>query len=172
MTKIRKQRRKKTYRQSSSRRRLSQRMRKLPRIKCPEIKEAWSGSKSAKQNMEEMGLVYDMKAAFRIPTTKELLKDEPSASASGETAKRRRPRKQHVAEKLEEDAKLPRERLLRLPDSQAKWLAYLVHKYGEDYKAMARDEHNYYQETWKQLRTKIRLLKSIPGQLEENLCAE
>ena len=45
-------------------------------------------------------------------------------------------------------------------------------KYGKDYKAMARDSKNYYQETWKQLRQKVRTFKKIPEQfnkyLEEN----
>ncbi|XP_046399108.1 nucleolar protein 16 [Ischnura elegans] len=170
MTKIRKQKRKKTYRHSSNRQRVNKRMRKLPNIKCPEVKEEWREGWSAKQNMEEMGLVYDLNSAFRIPTTKEILKGEERSSAEGAQVRPRR--KQHVAEKLEQDANLPRERLLRLPDGQARWLAYLIHKYGEDYKGMARDDHNYYQETWKQLKNKIKLFKSIPGQLEEFMKTE
>lgn len=34
---------------------------------------------------------------------------------------------------------------------------YLIEKYGDDYKSMARDNRNYLQHTWKQLRNKIKL---------------
>ncbi|KAG8222904.1 hypothetical protein J437_LFUL003549 [Ladona fulva] len=205
MTKVRKQKKKKTYRHSSNRRRLGVKMRKLPKIKCPQIKEAWCGGKSVKRNMEEMGLVFDANKAFKIPTTKELLKREKMEEPVVEKiVKPPKAFKKHVAEQLEAEAKAPREKNLRLPNSEAKWLAFLIDKYGEDYKlqkdlltpckvefyfkpalqemssntdatfscflqAMARDPHNYYQETWKQLRGKIKILQSIPGQLEEHL---
>lgn len=37
-------------------------------------------------------------------------------------------------------------------------------KYGHDYKAMAKDKKNYYQETWKQLRAKVKTFMGIPKQ--------
>lgn len=52
---------------------------------------------------------------------------------------------------------------------QVEWITYLLKKYGCDYKAMARDSKNYQQETWKQLRQKVRLFRKIPEQYEEYL---
>lgn len=37
-------------------------------------------------------------------------------------------------------------------------------KYGNDYKAMAKDRRNYNQETWKQLRQKAKKFMKIPNQ--------
>lgn len=44
----------------------------------------------------------------------------------------------------------------RLPKAQVDSIVYLLDKYGDDYQAMARDRKNYYQETWKQIRAKIK----------------
>lgn len=49
------------------------------------------------------------------------------------------------------------------------FITYLLDKYGHDYKAMARDKKNYYQETWKQLRAKIKMFMGIPQQYGEYL---
>lgn len=77
--------------------------------------------------------------------------------------------KKHVAEALEREAKAPRIKLFRLPNSQVEWITYLMDKYGTDYKEMAKDKKNYYQETWKQLRAKIKRFKSIPEQYSKYL---
>ncbi|CAI9578729.1 unnamed protein product [Staurois parvus] len=39
------------------------------------------------------------------------------------------------------------------------YVRHMVENYGEDYKAMARDEQNYYQDTPKQIMRKINLYK-------------
>lgn len=51
------------------------------------------------------------------------------------------------------------------------FITYLLDKYGHDYKAMERDKKNYYQETWKQLRAKIKTFMGIPKQYGEYLKA-
>lgn len=57
----------------------------------------------------------------------------------------------------------------RLPKGQVEFITYLLDKYGHDYKAMAKDKKNYYQETWKQLRAKVRTFMGIPKQYGEYL---
>lgn len=74
------------------------------------------------------------------------------------------PTKTFVAEALAKDARAPRKKMFRLPKGQVDWLTYLMDKYDRDYKAMSRDSRNYKQETWKQLRAKIRKFKKIPEQ--------
>ncbi|XP_046659454.1 nucleolar protein 16-like [Homalodisca vitripennis] len=84
----------------------------------------------------------------------------------------RAPEKLHVVTELEEDARAPRERRFALPNSQVQWVTYLMDKYGEDYEAMARDKKNYYQETWQQIRRKIKLFKGVPEQYNQYLASK
>lgn len=49
------------------------------------------------------------------------------------------------------------------------FITYLLDKYEHDYKAMAKDKNNYYQETWKQLRAKVKTFMGIPKQYGEYL---
>lgn len=115
-----------------------------------------------------MGLSYDPNETLKIPSNKQRLKVSITSNNDEweEEPLEARPTKSHVVEALEEDARAPRVKMFRLPKSQVEWVTYLMEKYGKDYKAMARDKKNYYQETWKQIRAKIKLFKSIPEQYE------
>lgn len=77
--------------------------------------------------------------------------------------------KKYIVDALEQEAKAPRAKRFRLPKGQVEWITYLMDKYGTDYKAMVRDKKNYNQETWKQLRAKIKRFKSIPEQYHKYL---
>lgn len=121
-----------------------------------------------------MGLSFDPNVTIKIPNSKAELK--VSMTNSNEDwheepieENKLKASKSFVMEQLEKDAKAPRVRKLRLPNSQVEWLTYLLNKYGSDYKAMARDKKNYYQETWKQIRAKIKQFRGIPEQFEEYL---
>ncbi|CAH1991793.1 unnamed protein product [Acanthoscelides obtectus] len=166
MTKLRKQRRRKVFRHAVNRKRLRNKIFGVGSIKCKEIKEAWDNKRSVETNMKDMGLSCDPNKTIQVPKTlkaslmsnqnewKEEEIPQPESSRS----------KSRVAQMLEEDAKAPRVRKIRLPNSQIEWLSYLILKYGNDYKAMAKDSKNYYQETWKQIRQKVRRFRSIPEQ--------
>lgn len=62
--------------------------------------------------------------------------------------------------------------ICRLPKGQVEFITYLLDKYGHDYKSMERDKKNYYQETWKQLRQKIKTFMGIPKQYGEYLASK
>ena len=47
---------------------------------------------------------------------------------------------------------------------KVKWITYCLNKHGEDFKAMARDAKNIWQETPKQIRQKVLKFVSIPEQ--------
>ncbi|KAJ8924831.1 hypothetical protein NQ315_000985 [Exocentrus adspersus] len=179
MTKLRKQRRRKIYRHNVNRKRLRNKIYSVGNIACKEIKEAWERTKSVETNLKEMGLSYDPNKTLEIPNTKKEFKASLLSNENDweETTVEEEPTqpissKLHVAEALEADAKAPRERRFQLPKGQVEWITYLMKKYGKDYKAMARDKKNYNQETWKQIRQKIRRFRTIPAQykkyLEEN----
>jgi len=87
-----------------------------------------------------MGLAYDANEAVQIPNVKHEMLEEAKMKVAGnenpsedEEMDVMIPAKSYVAEKLEAEAKTPRERLLKLPKGQAQFLTYLIKKYGEDY---------------------------------------
>ncbi|KAI4471091.1 hypothetical protein MML48_1g19249 [Holotrichia oblita] len=170
MTKLRKQRRKKVYRHNVNRKRLRNKLHKVGNIECKEIKQAWDRNKSVQINLKEMGLSYDPNQTIKIPNNKKQLKTKIITTSSEwieEEIEEVEIPKKHVAEELEKDAKAPRVKLFRLPKGQVEWITYLMDKYGNDFKAMVKDKRNYNQETWKQLRAKIKRFKSIPEQYSE-----
>ncbi|XP_076644667.1 nucleolar protein 16 [Halictus rubicundus] len=177
MTKIRKVKRRKKFRMNVNRKRLRNKQRKLPTISCPQIKNSWEVTMSTKTNLKEMGLSYDPNETLKIPNAKrELIKEAKRKVVEPEEAVWQEeedvdmePMKAHVVKELEAEAKAPRERLFRLPNSVVNFLTYLMDKYEEDYKAMARDKKNYDQMTWKQIRAKIKMFKGIPEQYNEYL---
>ncbi|XP_011872050.1 PREDICTED: nucleolar protein 16 [Vollenhovia emeryi] len=168
---IRKLKRKKKYNPNVNRKRLRNKLRKLPDIPCNEIKKEWEYKRSTRVNLKEMGLAYDANEAMQLPNVKhELLEGARRDVAGCEDSsdhEEMNVAKSHVAETLEAEAKAPRQRLLKLPKAQTQFLTYLIKKYGEDYEAMSRDRKNHYQLTWKQIRAKIKMFKRIPEQYNE-----
>ncbi|PNF26317.1 hypothetical protein B7P43_G02657, partial [Cryptotermes secundus] len=130
-----------------------------------QVKKAWEQRRTVEQNLNDMGLAYDPNKALKIPSAKELLQPmevvEESSDCGDEMSLHI---KDYVTKELESEAKAPRVKNFRLPNNQVTWLTYLMDKYKDDYKAMARDPKNYYQETWRQIRNKIKKFKNIPEQ--------
>ncbi|XP_029046411.1 nucleolar protein 16 [Osmia bicornis bicornis] len=174
MTKIRKVKRRKKFRMNVNRKRLRNKLQKLPTIKCKQLKDSWEVTKSTRTNLKQMGLAYDPNETLKVSSNKEQLvekfkvEDLENVSKKDEDVEMT-PVKVHVSEELEAEAKAPRRRMFKLPNSQVNFLTYLLDKYGEDYKAMARDKKNYDQLTWKQIRAKIKVFKGIPEQYNEYL---
>lgn len=174
--KVKKQHRKKKYLHKLNRKRMHNKQRSTGDVKCKVLKEAWNHKKSSYRNLHEMGLANDPNKVIKIPNFKqEQLRIAKKIVNNGETdddeetTVTRVPPKIRVAQALEKEAKAPRERKFMLPKGQVEFITYLLDKYGHDFKAMARDKKNYYQETWKQLRSKIKTFMGIPKQYGEYL---
>jgi hypothetical protein len=104
-------------------------------ILSPQVKKAWEQTRTVEQNLNDMGLAYDLNKALKIPSAKELLQPmEVDRESSTSHHKMGFPRKCHVSKELENDAKAPRVKNFRLPNNQVTWLTYLMDKYKEDYK--------------------------------------
>lgn len=168
MGKTKRQRKNKKFKFNVNRKRLrkSRSNTGTPAVGVPIVKKAWEAHKSIRENLTSMGLSYDPNSTLKIPSAKEIL--EPLLTEKEEQSVNDRlsavPSKLHVAQELEAEAKAPREKKFELPSGQVMWLSDLIDKYGDDYKAMARDRKNIYQETWKQIRNKIKTFQSIPSQ--------
>nr|XP_022341445.1 nucleolar protein 16-like [Crassostrea virginica] len=174
MARLRKQRKAKKYNYDKNRRKAWKKSKKLPTIECAQIKQAWDPKKSVRKNLEEMGISADPNQTFKIPKTKDMIEIEGS-DKSQESKKKKTSKhqpKEHVVQELEMEANLPLEKTLRLSSEEAKYCIYMMEKYGEDYKAMARDRRNYYQDTPKQIKKKINTFKNIPEQYNEYLSSK
>ena len=66
------------------------------------------------------------------------------------------------AEALEAEAN--KKANFRFTGEQVKWITYCLDKHGDDFKAMARDPKNIWQETPKQIRQKVLKFVNIPEQ--------
>uniref|UniRef100_A0A8I5Y0C6 Nucleolar protein 16 n=1 Tax=Rattus norvegicus TaxID=10116 RepID=A0A8I5Y0C6_RAT len=115
-----------------------------PRIECSHIRHAWDHTKSVRQNLAEMGLAMDPNKAvpLRVWAAKALSHFLVSFPPD-----------------LEAEASLPEKKGNTLSRDLIDYVHYMVENHGEDYKAMARDEKNYYQDTPKQIRNKINVYK-------------
>ncbi|XP_063622092.1 nucleolar protein 16 [Cydia splendana] len=176
--KIKKQHRKKKFLHKLNRKRMHLKQRSTGQVNCKTLKEAWDMKKSTLRNLKEMGLANDPNKAIKIPNykqeqlkrAKKIVNQEESSESEEDTEVNIIPKKE-VVERLEKEARAPRERRFMLPKGQVEYLTYLLDKYGHDYKAMARDKKNFYQETWKQIRAKMKTFMGIPKQYGEYLQA-
>ncbi|XP_047025459.1 nucleolar protein 16 [Helicoverpa zea] len=177
--KIKKQHRKKKYLHKLNRKRMHLKQRSTGEVNCKPIKDAWDFKKSSLRNMKEMGLANDPNKVIKIPNFKQekvklakrIVNQEESDDESEEEVVQPVVKKE-VVEILEKEAKAPRPRRFMLPKPQVEFITYLLDKYGHDYKAMERDKKNYYQETWKQLRAKVKTFMGIPKQYGEYLASK
>ncbi|KAM4748396.1 nucleolar protein 16 [Rhinophrynus dorsalis] len=147
-----KKKRRNTFNYNVDRRKLKRRARKkaAPRIQCEQIRNAWDNSKSVAVNLAHMGLAADPNKALPIKTNK--------VKNTGD-GKNQVIRKPYVIEGLQALASLPSKKTMGISSDMVQYVEYMVENYGEDYKAMAKDEKNYYQDTPKQIMRKVNLYK-------------
>jgi len=157
--------RRQKYNYNKNRRRAWKKSKKMPAIECDKIKNAWDSKKSITGNLADMGLSSDPNKTLPIPKAKDMMAGPEVESLSkyineGEGSSS----KDHVAQSLEAEANAPQAKRLLLSEPEVNYCIHMIEKYGEDYKAMARDRKNYYQDTPKQIRKKISTFKNIPSQ--------
>uniref|UniRef100_A0A672QVJ1 Nucleolar protein 16 n=1 Tax=Sinocyclocheilus grahami TaxID=75366 RepID=A0A672QVJ1_SINGR len=115
------------------------RRKEKPHIECPQIRNAWDEHKTVKQNLQDMGLSLGTKGMLPIKNKK--------ASTNLESLP------------MEVEASLRGEDRTTCSTDMTEYVQYMVKEHNEDYKAMARDEKNYYQDTPKQIKRKVELYK-------------
>ncbi|KAF7648150.1 hypothetical protein LDENG_00161010 [Lucifuga dentata] len=125
-------------------------MKKLaPRIENAQIRNAWNNRKSIARNLQNMGLTFDPNHALPIKR-KGLLGAEKQTNARANIVT-----KPYILNQLEEEAARPEKDTKTLSSDLIEYVQHMIREHGEDYKAMARDEKNYYQDTPKQIKRKI-----------------
>nr|XP_021523328.1 nucleolar protein 16 [Aotus nancymaae] len=128
--------------------------RAAPRIECSHIRHVWDHAKSVRQNLAEMGLAVDPNKVVTLRKRKVKVMEVDTEERPKELV-----RKPYVLNDLEAEASLPEKKENTLSGDLIDYISYMVENHGEDYKAMARDEKNYYQDTPKQIRNKINVYK-------------
>ncbi|XP_068600790.1 nucleolar protein 16 isoform X2 [Brachionichthys hirsutus] len=120
-----------------------------PRIENAQIRNAWDDRKSVSRNLQDMGLAFDPNRS--LPIKKQgLLVAERKAGAPVSIVT-----KPYVLNQMEEEAGRPVKSSKTLSTDLIEYVQHMIREHRENYKAMARDEKNYYQDTPKQIRRKI-----------------
>ncbi|XP_062564100.1 nucleolar protein 16 [Armigeres subalbatus] len=169
---LRKTKKNQKYNYNRNRKRLNKKIQGTGTVKCPDIKDDIDFRKNLNINISEMGLAFDVNKAIPVPNAKRertklaqyvngfLVEDASESDSEGHKA----PPKIHVAERLEKQSKEFVEIRFRLSRGTVKFVTGMIDMYGFNYKAMAQDRRNYDQETWRQIRQKVRRFLTIPQQ--------
>nr|XP_054498548.1 nucleolar protein 16 isoform X1 [Agelaius phoeniceus] len=80
-------------------------------------------------------------------------------------------RKPYVVNEMELEASLPEKKSNTLSRDLIDYVRYMIQNHGENYKEMARDEKNYYQDTPKQIKRKINVYKNFYPEEYKNFIA-
>eukprot|EP00075_Anas_platyrhynchos_P034993 XP_027324246.1 nucleolar protein 16 [Anas platyrhynchos] len=126
------------------------------RIECSHIRHAWTPP-SRWHRTGEMGLAEDPNKP--CPSPRGLLGME--VESSGQEGRKKIVRKPYVLNEMEYEASLPEKKSNTLSRDLIDYVRYMIQNHGENYKEMARDEKNYYQDTPKQIKRKINVYKNF-----------
>uniref|UniRef100_UPI0037E93540 nucleolar protein 16 n=1 Tax=Semicossyphus pulcher TaxID=241346 RepID=UPI0037E93540 len=120
-----------------------------PRIENTQIRNAWDSKKSMARNLQEMGLAFDPNRTLPIKKQRLLGKGKEAKAPVHIVTK------PYVLNQLEEEANRPEKDTKTLSSDLIEYAQYMIREHNDDFKAMARDEKNYYQDTPKQIKRKI-----------------
>ncbi|XP_029304775.1 nucleolar protein 16 [Cottoperca gobio] len=120
-----------------------------PRIENSQIRNAWDDNKSMARNLQEMGLAFDPNRTLPIKKKSLLREDRVTKAPAGIVTK------PYVLNQLEEEANRPEKDSKTLSSDLIEYAQYMIREHKDDFKAMARDEKNYYQDTPKQIKRKL-----------------
>lgn len=151
MGKTKKSRNRSKFSYNKNKKKLKRKIRRKekPHIECPQIRNAWDEHKTVKQNLQEMGLSLGTKGMLPIKNKKDMESNPAETNVL----------KPYVIEAMEVEASLRREDRTTCSTDIIEYVQYMVKEHNEDYKAMARDEKNYYQDTPNQIKRKVELYK-------------
>ncbi|XP_052610511.1 nucleolar protein 16-like [Peromyscus californicus insignis] len=125
-----------------------------PWIECSHIRHAWDHTKSVWQNLAEIGLAMDPNKAAPLRKRKVKAMEVDWGERPKDLV-----RKPCVVNEPEAEASLPEKKGNTLSGDLIEYVHYMVENHGEDYKAMAWDEKNYYQDTPIQIWNKVNVYK-------------
>ncbi|KAK5858908.1 hypothetical protein PBY51_003017 [Eleginops maclovinus] len=120
-----------------------------PRIENSQIRNAWDDHKSTSRNLQDMGLAFDPNRSLPIQK-KSLIRENREKNAPGEIVT-----KPYVVDQLEEEASRLQKDSKTLSSDLIEYVQYMIREHKDNFKEMAKDEKNYYQDTPKQIKRKL-----------------
>ncbi|XP_063059197.1 nucleolar protein 16-like [Engraulis encrasicolus] len=152
MPKAKKSGKNKKFDYGKDRKKLKKKMRRklAPTIECKQIRNAWDNKKTVQQNLKDMGLQHSSKSVLPIQQTKHIQSDSMDVDTDGMIV-----RKPYVISAMESEASNAKPNVKTMSRDMIEYAQHMMREHGENYKAMARDEINYYQDTPAQIRRKI-----------------
>ncbi|XP_053187211.1 LOW QUALITY PROTEIN: nucleolar protein 16 [Scomber japonicus] len=120
-----------------------------PRIENSQIRNAWDDKKSTARNLQAMGLAFDPNRALPIIKPRLLGGVHTTTAPVGIVTK------PYVLNRKFMQANRPEKDSKTLSSDLIEYAQYMIREHKDDFKAMARDEKNYYQDTPKQIKRKI-----------------
>jgi len=146
------------------------------KVESGPLRENWDNTKSVKGNLEKLGLSFNPNKV--VKTESESMKHlkflnkanrneekavETTNIEQAESTTNAEVKSQTFTESYEKHAKsLKKVRSHRFSNEQVLFITHLLDKHKFDFKAMARDPRNHYQETPKQIEKKVRQFMKIP----------
>ncbi|XP_020372473.2 nucleolar protein 16 [Rhincodon typus] len=151
MPKAKGKNRRKKFDYNSNRKKLKRKMLKkaTPFIECAQMRKVWDDKKSVAQNLADMGLASDPNCAVPIKKNKQYKMETALINGKPVVIK------PYVINELEAEANLPKVKKTTLSRELIDYVRHMIENYKDNYKAMARDEINYYQDTPNQIKRKI-----------------
>ncbi|KAJ0061736.1 hypothetical protein NL108_008289 [Boleophthalmus pectinirostris] len=151
MPKAKQSKRRKKFDYNKNRKKLKKKTLKKynPRIENDQIRNAWDRNKSMVRNLREMGLAFDPNKSLPIKNPRLIGKDPVTKAPVGVVTK------PYVLNQLVEEASVPEKDSKTLSSDLIEYVQYMIREHKDNYKEMARDEKNYYQDTPKQIKRKI-----------------
>merc|ERR1712142_1257236 len=168
MTKLQKQRKKKKYNYGRNRSRVRKQQERTTKfnvkVDCKAMKDVWDHRISVKENMASMGVVLNAKEVMPASGTKKKTVDKFKVLNNKPLQEKTRPSviKPEVIQQLEAEANVKAKQNFRFTPTQVQPITYMMDKHGMDFKAMARDPKNHYQETPAKLKGMVTKFISIP----------
>jgi len=153
MPKAKKSGKRKKFDYTKDRKKLRKKMRNklAPTIECAQIRKAWDQKKTVQQNLKDMGLQHNSQSVLPIQQQpKPIQSDAMDVETDGMIVK-----KPYVISEMESEASNAKPNIKTMSREMIEYAQHMMREHGENYKAMARDEINYYQDTPAQIRKKI-----------------
>nr|XP_040038501.1 LOW QUALITY PROTEIN: nucleolar protein 16-like [Gasterosteus aculeatus aculeatus] len=169
MPKAKKSSKRKKFDYNQDRKKMMKRSNKKynPRIENSQIRNAWDNKKSTAKNLlGSMGLAFDPNRTVPIKKSSLLGPDKPTKAPTGIVTK------PYVLNQLQKEANVPERDCKTLSSDLIEYAQYMIREHNDDFKAMAQDEKNYYQDTPKQIKRKINeYMRCHPDAFMDSLAA-
>jgi len=134
------------------------------KVDCKAMKDVWDNRVTLKENMAAMGVALDANQVMPFAGTKKKLinKLKKQNKVAVEEVNAVKVTKPDVLSQLEAEANVEAKPTFRFTPTQVQLISYMMDKHGMDFKAMARDPKNHYQETPAKLKGMVTKFISIP----------